>query len=274
MTQLDSLVAGWKSHFWAADHEVQWLRSELEHSLWLQAHTLLVGRIDAIGQTPAGELFFGEWKTSSPRDKKTWKETWRLNPQSLTYGVLAEALYPDCHTFTVRKAFKENVPTFDHAWFHYSKEELAMWRTQLCLLSNEIRAYRKAETKPWPLNLKYCHQFGQNYICPFFKEGCNRLKWDAEPAGTVARISHLNVERRLNGIEAEGSKAFNWDELVVLDATRVATWLGCRERFRREYVTNIVGAGSEALELGKEFHEQMATYYDSLVSKEGSTQND
>lgn len=263
MTQLDSLVNGWKSHFWAADREVTWLRSELEHSLWLQAHTLLVGRIDAIGRTRAGELFFGEWKTSSPRDKKSWKETWRLNPQSLTYGVLAESLYPDCHTFTVRKAFKEAVPTFDHAWFHYSKEELAMWRTQLCQLANEIRAYREMEMKPWPLNLKYCHQFGLSYVCPFFKEGCNRLNWDAEPVGTAPRVSHLETERRLNESD---EKAFNREELVVLDATRVATWLGCRERFRREYVVNIVGTETEALRLGSDFHEAMAAYYDSLVA--------
>ena len=85
---LANMTNGWISHFFSADRELRWHFAELEHSLWLTPNTLLVGRMDAGGENEAG-LFFGEWKTANPRERNTWKQVWRMNPQSLTYGVLA-----------------------------------------------------------------------------------------------------------------------------------------------------------------------------------------
>src|ERR1700675_1157324 len=101
------IAAAWTNHFWSADHELKWIAAEVEHSLWLNENTLLVGRIDALGENERGP-FFGEWKTANPRERNTWKQVWRMNPQSLTYGVLANAWFLEngrngCSQFEVRK---------------------------------------------------------------------------------------------------------------------------------------------------------------------------
>src|ERR1022692_1428599 len=120
-------------------------------------------------------MFFGEWKTSSPRDKNSWKQTWRLNPQSLTYGVLAAASYQDCARFTVRKAFKTATPTYDHAWYSYSPAELEHWRQELVGIANEMREYLKDGVEPWPTNYSHCFQYGLDYACPFFEPACSKM---------------------------------------------------------------------------------------------------
>src|SRR6516164_27607 len=100
--QLDSLVNGWKSHFWSADHAIEWRAVERQFTVCLSDNTLLVGVIDALGYNGDGKLFFGEWKTANPRERNTWKQTWRLNPQSLSYGVAMAkdpGILPDCSTF-------------------------------------------------------------------------------------------------------------------------------------------------------------------------------
>jgi PD-(D/E)XK nuclease superfamily len=275
---IDSLVNGWAAHFQSADADIRWLRSEVEAHLWLTPNTLLMGRVDAFGLDANGGLFFGEWKTSSPRDRKTWKQTWRLNPQSLTYGVLATTIYPDCSRFMVRKAFKSDPPSYDHAWYAYTSAELDMWRTELIRIADEIRGY--GQSTRWPLNLSACHQFGAAYVCPFFEPACSKLDWAGKPADALVRISHLDLERelmsaasaptppreRLNGGcpgEKEGPPA----DIVVLDATRVKTWLSCRERFRREYIDNVATPRVEgsALDIGIAFHELLARYYQEKV---------
>lgn len=274
--QLVNLVQRWIEHFWSADHEIEWKGTEEELSLELAPDVLLVGRTDARGVNAEGENFFGEWKTANPRGAKHWKQVWRLNPQSLTYGVLYESL--GIRSFCVRKAFKSNPPIFDHAWFTYTPEELAMWRGQLVTLAHEIRVYRRKgnfspeeerllrpivtewpHNAPWPLNPNACFQYGPAYVCPFFETGCSKLNFETDPLAPK-REPHLEIERqlRLNG----GRDA---EDLVVLDATRVSTWLGCRERYRREYEENVATEKGEALELGIQFHGALGSYYRGLI---------
>lgn len=270
---LTNMVNGWISHFFSADREIRWHFAELEHSLWLTPNTLLVGRMDAGGENESG-LFFGEWKTANPRERNTWKQVWRMNPQSLTYGVLANDYFQktmgrSCEQFTVRKAFKSNPATFDHAWYSYNNVELEDWKCELIRVGNEIRDYQStlmdvgdmmpANTWHWPVNWDSCFKFGINYACPHFETGCSKMNWQIDPIAPK-RISHLNIERGLNASE-------NPSDLVVLDATRVKTWLTCRERFRREYVENVATPMTEALQLGIQFHDVMGQHYTQLVQK-------
>ena len=199
--ETEAIVSGWVSHFWSADHSLTWHWAELEHSLWLTPNTLLVGRMDAGGENENG-LFFGEWKTANPRERNTWKQVWRMNPQSLTYGVLANDYFQrtmgrPCSQFTVRKAFKSSPATFDHAWYSYTDAELEHWREQLIKIGAEIRA---AGAGPWETNWDNCFKFGINYACPHFEDGCSKMKWDI-PVDAVRRVSHLEIERRLNATE-------------------------------------------------------------------------
>src|SRR5260370_27358978 len=163
---LDSLVRGWKQHFASADQSIRWLHSELELQTELVPGVWLVGCVDAVGET-SGELFFGEWKTANPRECKTWKQVWRMNPQSLSYGVLAAARWPSMERFTVRKAFKEQVPSYDHAWFRYSAAELTHWTLQLVKIADQMR--RLNGYKPCDTNFSRCFKFGTSYACPFFE---------------------------------------------------------------------------------------------------------
>jgi PD-(D/E)XK nuclease superfamily protein len=283
---LANMTNGWISHFFSADREVKWHFAELEHSVWLTPNTLLVGRMDAGGENEAG-LFFGEWKTANPRERNTWKQVWRMNPQSLTYGVLAndyfqKTLGRGCNQFTVRKAFKSNPPTYDHAWYSYNQEELNHWRSELVRVADEIRQYKAVGFDPYPTNWDSCFKFGINYACPHFEQGCSKMKWDI-PVDTVRRVSHLEIERRLNEPNAWITKKPHGctvdcctapEGLVILDATRVKTWLTCRERFRREYVENVATPVTEALEIGINFHEVIGQHYTQLVNQQKGTQDE
>lgn len=273
---LDALVSGWRSHFWSADHEIQWLQAEQPLSAWLAPDVLLVGVVDAIGKASDGSPFFGEWKTANPREKKTWKQVWRKNPQSLTYGVLLNEAGQGGRRFTVRKAFKETPPTFDHAWYSYSESELAHWKTELLHLAGEIADLAKCAPKgPWSTNFRSCFKFGINYVCPFFEQGCDKEKWDFVPLNalewavapfqrwgmTMPNGPQLAVDeavRRLNTHEGR--------PVVVLSASQVETWLRCRERFRKHYVEGIVTPATEAMQLGSDFHSQLGSYYKELIN--------
>lgn len=257
MPNLDDMINGWTSHFWSADHEIEWVASEADGHVQLAPNTVLIGRVDAFGRDSRGELFFGEWKTSSPRDKKTWKQTWRMNAQSLSYGLLAQKLYPGCNRFTVRKAFKENVPTFDHAWYSYSDAELEHWKHELIGVANEIRGYMQDGAIPWPTNFKQCFRYGTNYACPHFENGCSKLKFEAVPEGATVQVSELREQARLNGAP----------DLVILSPSGVEQWYECREQYRKSYVDNLKMPPSEALELGANFHEILGKYYAGMVQK-------
>lgn len=270
------IAQAWIGHFWAADHSLRWIAAEVEHFLWLTPNTLLAGRIDALGENHKGP-FFGEWKSANPRERNSWKQVWRMNPQSLTYGVLAADWWAArgqvCSQFTVRKAFKTAPPTFDHEWYSYSEPELEHWRGQLIKIAEEIRA---GGPGPWETNWAGCFMYGPNYPCPHFETGCSKMKWGIDPFAEK-RVPHLEIERRLNEaleVQGDGTLAVMRNgvmtrlipkDLVVLDATRIAVWFRCREKFRREYVENVGTPVTEALQLGIDMHEALGEYYQTLV---------
>ena len=266
---LDSLVNGWKRHFAAADATIAWGGASEALELELAPGVWLVSEVDAWGRTapdvnnPSGELFFGEWKTANPREKKTWKQVWRMNPQSLSYGVLAAARWPGMSRFTVRKAFKELTPTYDHAWFRYSVAELEHWRNQILTVASEIKLYKQVGGIPWPTNFSACFRYGPNYACPFFECACNRQQWDAVPAGsTHGGDPSWSATQQRAAVHARDPQA------VVLSPTMVATWLDCRERYRREYVELVTPVKGEALKLGGDFHNELSKYYSGMVKQE------
>lgn len=269
---LDSLVRGWKQHFAAADASIEWLHSELELEVELAPGVHLVGCVDAVGRTE-GEMFFGEWKTANPREKKTWKQVWRMNPQSLSYGVLAASRWPEMERFTVRKAFKEQTPTYDHVWFRYSQPELNHWRGEIIRIANEIRAYQSivepgfgeaavmdGSSVPWPTNFKRCFQYGTSYACPFFECACEKQDWKAVPAGsTLGGDPTWSATSQRERIHAVDSTA------IVLSPTTIVDWLDCREMYRRKYVELVTPAKGDALLLGGDFHTALGDYYKEMT---------
>jgi len=271
---LDAIVSGWKAHFASADRDIEWLDAERPAHAWLHEGLLLVGVIDAIGRTSTGELFFGEWKTANPREKKTWKQVWRKNPQSLTYGVLMDyspSIWPGCSRFTVRKAFKENVPTFDHAWYKYSASELAHWSRELCGIASEIKEYVREGLKPWPTNFSRCFRYGMDYRCAYFDAGCNLEQWDMVPAEALGRVGSPAISLP-TGPDAALARAAeelafhpNRKDVVVLSASQVADWLDCRELFRKNSMEGVKMPPGEALQLGSDFHHQIGEHYKSLI---------
>ena len=111
-----------------------------------------------------------------------------------------------CDQFTVRKAFKSNPPTYDHAWYSYSTERIGSLEDGVNRIAEEIRGYQAVGIDPWPTNWDSCFKFGINYACPHFEQGCSKMKWDI-PADAVRRVSHLEIERRLNeGKEGHGMR--------------------------------------------------------------------
>jgi hypothetical protein len=266
---LDSLVAGWKRHFAAADATIRWGGASERLELELAPGVWLVGELDAWGHNAQGELFFGEWKTANPREKRTWKQVWRMNPQSLSYGVLAAARWPGMERFTVRKAFKETVPTYDHAWFKYEQTELVNWTIELNRIASEIRAYKQGQfgdstfipAEPWPTNWKRCFMYGPNYACPFFETACNKQNWAAIPSGAAnGGDPTWSATQQRERIQATDPDA------IVLSPTTVADWFDCREMYRRKYVELVTPAKGDALLLGGQFHDALSEYYSTLAS--------
>jgi hypothetical protein len=260
---LDSLVAGWKRHFAAADATIRWGGASERLELELAPGVWLVGELDAWGHNAQGQLFFGEWKTANPREKRTWKQVWRMNPQSLSYGVLAAARWPGMERFTVRKAFKETVPTYDHAWFRYEPAELEHWRLQLLQVAKDQQRLRHDGWYPWPTNFGRCFKYGPNYVCPFFETACNKLNWAAIPSGAMLGGDPTwSATQQREHIHATDPSA------IVLSPTTVADWFDCREMYRRKYVELVTPMKSDALVMGGEFHDVIGKYYSSLIKKE------
>lgn len=258
--QAEALAQAFIDNFWAADHSIRWIRTEFEASTMLDEHTMLVGRVDAIGISEMGKRFFGEWKTASAWQAKNMpqvKATWRFKPQALTYGVLLDTVYPGIRDFTTRWAIKTNPVTTDFEWYTYSTEELEWWRSEVIGIAGSIRFERERNgPENWPVNPDRCFRYGEKYVCPFFYPCCSKLKFEDKPSNSIVRISHLETERNLVSDDKE---------LVVLDATRIETWINCREKYRREYEENIVGDPSEALLIGQEFHDRYGKHLDTLI---------
>lgn len=252
------LVSGWLRHFAQADAQIKWIDAECEVEYWLTHNTVLMGRIDAIGRTQQGELFFGEWKTANPRERSSWKEQWCTNPQSLTYGLLMTQLNEGepCSRFTVRKAFKSDPPSYDHAWLSYSEDEIDRWKRQVIAIAEDIRQdFNVYGRGPWQQNWKHCLRYGPKYKCTFY----GRCTTGVAPAGVMTRVSHLDAERRLYAADklAEG--------MVVLDATRIVEWLECREKFRSQYIEDLMAPAGEVLQIGIDFHEALGKHYTAQV---------
>jgi PD-(D/E)XK nuclease superfamily len=253
---VDDVVAAWIRHFWAADRALTWTHSERERAVSLATGLTLCGRIDADGKQDAGNTFFGEWKTSNPRNRNGWKEKWRLHPQSLTYGLLMRELDPTMRRFTIRMAFKSNPPTFDHEWFEYSDGELDMWRDEVIRIAGEIAVLHMTNLEHWPLNPLSCYKWGPSYPCERLAN-CSKQRWSSPGANVVARVPHLDIEQQAS---ANGP--------LLLDATRITAYLECPEAYRAQYVRNEVEPPGEALSFGTQFHALLAAYYEKLAAGE------
>ena len=255
----EQLVEGYLKYFAKADSNITWLESELEIALWICppscdacagkgymedgqecpfSKTVVMGKIDTVGQTADRELFFMDLKTSAPPPRNRineWKQSWRMSPQALTYGLLILQKYPDLRRFTVRRLYKSSPPTFDFEWFRFALPEIEWWRGELLRTADEIRRYRKEKREHWPPNFQRCFKYGLNYICPFFNPACSQLKWSAVPEGATPRThSHLKIE---DDFHAANTGTFGQPirkGVVILGASRMETW-ECRERFRRNY---------------------------------------
>lgn len=271
--QAEQLANAMIRDFWGADHEIEWTAVEREVEMWLDDRTVLVGRIDGEGLTE-GDPFFGEWKTigvNGARDMEFVKQTWRMSPQSLTYGVLK----PDTRRFTVRWAVKSTVPATHFEWYTFTQAEVDWWRTELLNIAAMIRHNRLFRVQPnWPTNFDGCYKYGKNYPCAFVHQ-CRALRFDDVPEGITERIPHLAVERKLLATEQkdlDGSLTLGDDrEVVILDASRVETWLQCNEKYRRLYEHFREGEGlheeGEALVIGTDFHTIYGNHLRSLIKK-------
>lgn len=288
MTLAQTLATGWIKHFYAADQSIKWGRIEHEHSLWLDDKTLLVGRIDADGETEDGDFFFADWKTISGNKKNQMasvKAEYRLDPQMLTYGLLTSGPTEEscAGRFMVRWAMKPVTyatksptgPLYFYEWYSYTAEEIAWWRNMVRNIAAKIRA-DKLTLRPFITNLSNCLRYGANYACPFLAPACSKRIWDGVTPEMTKRTSHLDLERGLQArnsplLTMDGTKFLNGtpiEDVVILDATRIDTWLGCNERYRREYLTNDRPPSGEALSDGIEFHDLMHTYYNGMKEKQ------
>ena len=258
---VDDAVAGWIRHFWAADHSLKWEHSERELSTELATGVILAGRVDADGMTdiPPASAFFGEWKSSNPRNKTGWREKWRFSVQSLTYGLLMRENNHSMHRFTIRMAFKSDPPTFDHEWFEYSDAELDMWRDEVLRIAGEISALQATQLEHWPLNPTNCYRWGPNYPCERIGN-CTKQKWADPGTNIVPRIPHLGIEQAHRDMADQIA-----DDQLILDATRIDAYLSCPESYRGQYVQNEVEPEGEALTFGKQFHTLLDAYYKLLI---------
>jgi len=266
---ISELSTDWVKHFYSSDRAIQWGEIEQEKSLWLDEQTLLLGKIDAQGLTEDGDHFFADWKTISGYNKNKMdavKAEYRLDPQMLTYGVLCASEKPDAARFMVRWAMKNVPPLFFYEWYRYSAGEIAWWRDELKEIGRCIREDRINRLHFTP-NLQNCTKWGAKNICPFYEQGCSKQNWSVRPEGMIDRVSHLQLEREyLADRHVKKDEHFLGIDIVILDATRVDTWLTCNEQYRKKYLVNLVEpvAPGSALETGIQFHELMATYYSSL----------
>ncbi len=253
MIDAQMLLDGWIRHFGPADRAMDFVDVEREVAVPLQDGVILVGIIDAVGPD-----WFGEWKTMSPSQRRSWKARWRFHPQTLTYGLLArEAGILRGRRFTVRVAFKSDPPTYDHEWYTYTDEELNVWRDELRLWADAMGWLGGLNPPHYPLNPLSCMRYGSQHACPFIPH-CSRGAWDTAPPHLVPRESHLRTERESNA------------GALILDATRIMDWLSCPERFRRHYVQNLVEPPGEALRVGSAFHQLLAEHYRTTKIKRES----
>lgn len=270
-TQAQLYGAGWISHFYSQDASLKWLHSEREHSLWIDDKTVLVGRIDAEGEE-YGEPFFADWKTLSARmarrvgEVKAEKE---FDPQSLTYQVLL----PKTKRYLFRWVCKTDPPTYHYQWYDCSDKARSWWLNLVKNVAAHIHADLDRDhspdldgigQQPWMTNLNACKsKYGPAYDCPFLA-GCAKQNWNYSLPAMQPRGSHLDIERSWQAKAKFGEKL-----PLVLDATRISTWLSCNERYRREYQDGPDGTGlrlpsDPAKDVGTDLHNILDKYYGGL----------
>lgn len=256
-TQAQALFIGWAMHFKTNDLVMPYTAVETGYFKQLDDDLLVVGIVDAEGPD-----FFADWKTANPREMKTWKQDWLLSVQALTYGLLTGGE----RRYLVRKAFKKAVPEYDHEWFEFDPRDLTMWERQIHMIAKEIRELR-SEPAPWPLNLKHgCFAYGKNYACPFWQDGCTKHNWTGMIPGELPPTAYPEfqgknravLEKTLHGMRVAKTP-------IVLSATRIESFLRCREYYRRiQYASFPPG---DALLIGTRTHEMLADYYRALIVK-------
>lgn len=287
----ESLAQVYIKDFWAANHAIRWLGLEQELHLWLSSNTLLLGKIDGTGINSSNLPFFLENKTGSKnkaRFREDEKKRWRMNPQALTYGVLLggpqfnakpytndseiNPLWEPVRTFTTRWAFKTDPPTTAFEWYTYTEAEISWWTDQLLEIADDIRRQRfyqlersSARAKSeihWPTNLYHCSAYSENYRCQFRDAGCWKLKFDYVPDGMTPRTeSHLQIE---NDMKTQLDDLPMRNDVVILDATRVADWINCHELYRRLWEGDGLHRENEDLEIGKDFHLLISAHLDII----------
>lgn len=249
--QAQTLFRGWASHFRSQDQSLRWTgveRAYFKHIETADEPVILCGIVDGEGPD-----WFGDWKTSSPREKKYWKKSWLLSTQALTYGLLTGGE----RRYLVRKAWKEDPPTFDHEWFAFDPRDLDQWERQVRIIAANIRGNGLALDPPWPLNYQHgCWAYGSNYPCPLWEHGCTQHNYTGPIPGTTspeffAEFRGVNRDKLL-AVQAEYPNA------LFLSSTRIGYWQRCQELYRRS--TEMKFPASEAMTIGTLFHELVADY--------------
>lgn len=266
--QAIQLAETFKKDFFSADHTIRWTAAEQTLTRWLSSNTVLVGTIDAQGLTEANEKFFADWKTIGVRSAgknnsqmSQVKGEWRMDPQALSYGLLAG---DDCRQFTVRWAVKANPPTTDFEWYTYETAELEWWKGEVENIAMQIRIMRLVRGGNWPTNLKNCTRFGWNFRCPLYDNGCTKLDFTSRPTGVGPRDHHLELEESLRtGYAGSGG---NPAELVVLSSSSIEMFLGCQEKYHRFYEGEGMNESGEALQIGTDFHTIIKDHIVSLIA--------
>jgi hypothetical protein len=271
------LLEGYAKRYFKTDSNMTPLFIEPEVAYWMDADTLICGKVDLVGLDETGDTFFGEWKTASIRKERTdWRREWVLSTQALTYGLLLrygkiqgveqEATIAPLAKFHVRlmfkttPLFKTTPPKTDFEWFTYKDEEIAWWHGQVKAIADEIRGLRQSGHAPWFPNFNECARYGDKYLCTYFQK-CSTRQFTNTSGWLYGQYeTHLDVERRLN--EAPGH--ITNPNLVVLDATRMDTYLRCREKYRNTYEEHLAYPVGEALMSGSAFHAGAADYWTQI----------
>lgn len=272
------LIQAWIKKFHDSDIQFDILAVEPEMSAWLDDATLLVGRVDLLCSD-----FFGEWKTAKVK-RSNWAAQWQMSPQALTYALLTRhgniygndtnITMPKLNRFLVRNVYKTTPPTCDFEWLRYKDAEIDYWRQTVIRIASRIRNSRLNDGVPWLTNFDHCFKYGEKYACPYYAK-CSKLNFTGSGGANQImyeiREPHLAIERDMRLGVADVSAAqvgtFNGDaqNLVILDATRIETYLNCEERYRNEYEDNLRLPTNEALLTGTAFHSGVAEYYRQLM---------
>lgn len=256
--QAEMLFRGWCPKFRAQDLSLKWTGVEKAYFKVIPhheaewpgtTHIVLCGVVDGEGPD-----WFGDWKTANPREKKYWKKSWLLSTQALTYGLLTGGE----RRYLVRKAFKEDPPTFDHEWFAFDPRDLEQWERQLHLIAHDILTYRKQGIEsPWQQNFEHgCFAYGQNYPCPLWQDGCTQQNYDGAIPGALPFefFAEFTGENRVQLLTLRDA----YPNALFLSASRIKYWQRCQELYRRSEQMKF--PTSEAMSIGTSFHSLVADY--------------